>query len=251
MASLTRARNTVASYSCRVAILRQHLSHPMQRSTTLRRRCLRRSSGCRRSSRRVGMTASIPRRAHHARRRPALCPLSLATATGRRRRAMRTVSIMASNCLGSLSCPAVCSALSGMPLASVTAASQQPLKAGNVCKTGCSPMAGSWVSFGTQAPLGVEAASQTTEKPAAARRWSPNAENAALSACGPIRAQDSKRQAAQASAGDKILKAERGGFSRREIRKLLDELELCLKCLSQADLAQLRTLLVAYQFLPS
>lgn len=88
-------------------------------------------------------------------------------------------------------------------------ASQQPLKAGNVRKAGGAQKAGSWVSFGTRAPLGVEAASQTTEKPAAARRGSPNAENAALSACGPIRAQDSKRWAAQASAGDKILKAER------------------------------------------
>ena len=80
---------------------------------------------------------------------------------------------------------------------------------------------------------------------------SPIAENAALSTCGPIRAKDSKEQAAQASAGEKILKAERGGFSRSEIRKLLDELELCLNCLSRDDLAQLRTLLVAYQFLPS
>ena len=88
--------------------------------------------------------------------------------------------------------------------------SQQPLKAGNVRKAGGAQKAGSWVSFGTQAPLGVEAASRTTEKPAAARRGSPNAENAALSACGPIRAQSSKRRAAQASAGDKILKAERG-----------------------------------------
>ena len=79
----------------------------------------------------------------------------------------------------------------------------------------------------------------------------PIAENAALSTCGPIRAKDSKEQAALASAGEKILKAERGGFSRREIRKMLDELELCLNCLSRADLAQLRTLLVAYQFLPS
>ncbi len=92
------------------------------------------------------------------------------------------------------------------------AAGQQPLNTGDIRKTGCAQTARSWVSFGTQAPLGVEAASQTTGKTAAAALESPIAENPGLSACGPIRAQDSKRQAAQASAGDKILKAERGGF---------------------------------------
>ncbi len=99
------------------------------------------------------------------------------------------------------------------------AASQQPLKTGNVRKTGGAPKAGSWVSFGTQAPSAAEEAPQTTENTAVMEQRS--------------------------------NQAERGGFSRREIRKLLDELELCLNCLSRDDLAPLRTLLVAYQFLPS
>jgi hypothetical protein len=47
-----------------VAILRQHLSQPMQRSTVLRRRYLRRENGTRSWSLLVGMTAWIPRRRH-------------------------------------------------------------------------------------------------------------------------------------------------------------------------------------------
>ncbi len=38
MASVTMALKLVASFSWRVAILLQHLSQPMQRSTVLRRR---------------------------------------------------------------------------------------------------------------------------------------------------------------------------------------------------------------------
>jgi len=46
------------------------------------------------------------------------------------------------------------------------------------------------------------------------------------------------------------MEAERGGFSRVEFRKLPAELESCLNCLPQADLAKLQALLIVHEFLP-
>lgn len=46
-------------------------------------------------------------------------------------------------------------------------------------------------------------------------------------------------------------KAERGGFSRDEIRNLLQELGLRLNTMPEADLERLRQLLVVHRFLPS